>query len=126
MLEPDSLSRSLDQNAVQCPSSLFEPRIQAVLHENPNYDFTKLHLIADRSTLARLLELANDRTIDNKDKPERHQDDERAKAFSFGGEVVGGTIIFTHNDNAVVKTITKVQGFSKDFGDKYLAFPHWS
>ena len=107
LLKPDSESRYLDQNAAKYGQSPFEPGIKAVLHQNSDYDFTTLDLITDRYALASLLEFANG----------------KQKAFSFGAQVIGHTIVCVRDDAEPRQDITKFRGYRVDFVTKYLEYP---
>jgi len=79
LLEPETTTRYVDENAARYPSGSWGPAWPPILHLHPKFDFTDLDLITDREPVLKLLELASgDATED----------------FSFSAQVLGRAIIF--------------------------------
>lgn len=77
-----------------------------MLQVQPHFDFTALDLITDRYALVSLLEHASG--------PKGF--------FTFGAQVVGGTVVFIRTDPARRRVIKGFSGFRDDFGKRYLEF----
>ena len=120
-LQPDRGKRFTDHNSGRFRTSPMEPAIQAVLHQQPDFDFSTLDLITDRQSLVCLLELAI-----RKDASSAMQnpsaDDEMTGIFSFWAQVVGNTVVFVRDVENPVEVIKKFRGFRKEFDRTYLQY----
>ncbi|KAK5121194.1 hypothetical protein LTR85_005678 [Meristemomyces frigidus] len=107
VLEPDRGERYIDNNAGRCPKSPAEPLIRAVLHQQPDFDFSNIDLITDRHTIAALLKLLGGET----------------DSLQCMADVAGNTIIFERHESHTKEVITTFVGCRSDFEKHYLTFP---
>ena len=123
-LMPDIGRRYKDQNAGRWPTSPMEPAIRAVVHLQPNFEFSSLEIITDRYALACLLQLAV--RLNNPIKEpdgKKNKENDRNGNFNFSAQVVDGTVIFVPNDRQTVEEIKLFRGFPLDFKKKYFEYP---
>jgi hypothetical protein len=118
VLRPDRGTRLLDHNAGNWPEFPMEPGICAVLCLRPHFDFTTLDIIADRYQLACCLELA----VRKGDKIKKLYLDDDGK-FSFGGQLIGETVVFFRSDQVIPQKIEGFRGFADEFKRAYLSYP---
>ncbi|GAB1738872.1 hypothetical protein NU219Hw_g3655t1 [Hortaea werneckii] len=102
-IPPDTGTFFIDPNAGILPTSPMEPLFRAVLHEQPDFDFSRLDLITDRWALSRLL-----------------SGDE---SWSLGAQVVKGKVIFIRLEPERAMHIRPHQfrGFRRNFETQFLA-----
>jgi hypothetical protein len=103
-LKPAQGRRFIDHNAGRCPSSPMEPLFRAVLVQDPDFDFSKIDVVTDRSVLTSLFKLDID------------------KALSCRAEVVGNTIILQRHQADNVEVIDHFKGCREDFEKQYFEY----
>ena len=103
-VEPDTESHYLCQNARKWPESPMDPAIRAVLHLKPTYAFTGLDIIADRRTLAAILEMAVTKVGKNNNNGSKRD------IISFVAQIIGKTVVLARTDASSPQIITRFAG----------------
>lgn len=121
-IAPDTEDVLLGYNRYRCPNAPMEPAIRALLHHEPETDFTGYDVVADKHPLADLLQLAYARVEDG---PAGLSG--TGEAFRFFAHIVGNTVILTRAGGNMVRTdVGTFTGFRKGYEELFLQKPHFS
>ncbi|OGM46805.1 hypothetical protein ABOM_005024 [Aspergillus bombycis] len=105
-LKEDAGQYFRDQNAARYPSHPFQPAIEAVFEQYPDFPAAKVDIVGCGSTLGNLLRFA--RNID--------------KRFRFVVQCVGKTVFLIRRENSPTQTIADVRGYGHTFPETYTTW----
>ncbi|KAL4931844.1 uncharacterized protein BDV17DRAFT_288430 [Aspergillus undulatus] len=98
-LPEDSGSYFRDQNAARYAVHVFQPTMEAILKQNPNFDLDEIDIVACGSTLGNL----------------RRFIAEPEKGFRFIVEAIGSAVFLVRRENSPTQTIPAVHGYGHTF-----------
>lgn len=98
-LPSDSGSYFRDQNAARYAAHVFQPALEAILKQEPEFDFPGIDIVACGSTLGNL----------------RRYVSEPPKEFRFVVEAVGSAVFLVRRENSPTQTIPDVFGYGHTF-----------
>lgn len=95
-----------DPNAAKYPTYPMEPAIQAIIHENPDFNGQDINVVTCSSTLGNISRFV---------RSER-------KDFRFIVDKVGSTVFFLRRENSPTELIPDVRGYGHNFLDEYTSW----
>ncbi|KAL4807515.1 hypothetical protein BDV18DRAFT_135451 [Aspergillus unguis] len=98
-LSEDSGSYFRDQNAARYAEHVFQPALEAILHQDPDFDFSNIDVVACGSTLGNLRRFIS----------------EPGQGFRILVEAVGSTVFLVRRENSPTRTIPNVRGYGHTF-----------